>query len=88
MGSFLVRFNPHEDTVSRDATWRASHYGYNLLNNSIAHNMFFLPGNLEKEKNKSRKCEKLSTKSRSEIVDDHFPCNGSIFLDMDTIFVF
>ena len=54
------------------------------LNNSIAHNMFFLPGNLEKEKNKCQKCEKLSTKSRSKIFKEHFPCNGSIFLDMDT----
>ena len=54
----------------------------------IAHNMFFLPGNLEKDKNKYRKCEKLSTKSRSKIFKEHFPCNGSIFLDMDTFSVF
>ena len=27
---------------------------------------------------------KLSTKSRSKIFKEHFPCNGSIFLDVDT----
>ena len=89
MGSFLFLWGcTHPNGVSPQGTRSASHYCYIFVINSISHNMFFLPGNLEKEKNKSRNCEKLSTKSRSKIFDDHFPCNGSIFHDMYTFSAF
>ena len=64
-----------------------AHHCYNLFNNSIStHNMFFLSLILEREKKTYP--EKLPTKPRSKILEDHFPCNGSIFHSMDAIFVF
>ena len=89
MDPFLVfdDFNLHTGKVSPDATSSGSHYCHNLFNSSIGHNMFFLPCNLEKEKNKSRKCQKLPTKPRAKILEEHFPCNSSIFHDMDTFWI-
>ena len=89
MDPFLVfeYLNLHTGKVSTETTSSGSHYCYNLPSNSISNNMFFLPGNLEKDKNKSRKCEKLPTKPRSKIFKEHFPSNGSIFHDVDSFSV-
>lgn len=46
-----------------------------------------LPRHLEKGKNKSRKREKLPTKPRSKILENHFPSNGSIFHKEDAFSV-
>ena len=91
MDPFLVfeDFNLHTEKVSSDATSSGSRYWDNLfnVNSSFAHNMFFLPRNLEKEKTKSLKFEKFPTDQRSKILEDHFRCNGIIFHKMDTFFL-
>ena len=48
--------------------------------------MFFLHFNLGKEEKKPS--ENLSTKPRSEILEDYFNCNSSIFHNMDTFSMF
>ena len=45
---FLCTFNLHTGKVSPEPTSSGSYYCYNLPSNSIAYNIFFLPGNLEK----------------------------------------
>ena len=85
MGSFLLRenFNLNANMGKHYNGTESAHRCYNLLNNCIAHNLFFLFLNLEIEKKKYR--EKLSTKLRSKILEDHFPCNGSIFHNVDAL---